>query len=132
MKILQIKPKKILQWDFFALPPKPEASNSNIANPKTDSIKIKEGDLFLEPLKCIELKGEYYLLDGHQRWRYLEKENSYPFLVFESFLLEELWQKKLLYKWQNQKINFDFVYFLSKSQYFFACCCGFYFFDRWF
>ena len=50
MKILQIKPKKILQWDFFALPPKPEASNSNIANPKTDSIKIKEGDLFLEPL----------------------------------------------------------------------------------
>ena len=112
MKILQIKPKKILQWDFFALPPKPETSNSNIANPKTDSIKIKEGDLFLEPLKCIELKGEYYLLDGHQRWRYLEKENSYPFLVFESFLLEELWQKKLLYKWQNQKIN---LFELAKS-----------------
>ena len=53
----------------------------------------------------MEYKGKYYLLDGYQRWRYLEKENRYPFLVFESFSLEELWLTKLLSKWQNQKLN---------------------------
>ena len=59
----------------------------------------------MEPLKCLELKGKYYLLDGYQRWRYLEKERSYSFLVFSSFSLEELWLTKLLSKWQNQKLN---------------------------
>ena len=44
-------------------------------------------------------------LDGYQRWRYLEKERSYSFLVFSSFSLEELWLTKLLSKWQNQKLN---------------------------
>ena len=53
----------------------------------------------------MELKGKYYLLDGYQRWRYLEKERSYSFLVFSSFSLEELWLTKLLSKWQNQKLN---------------------------
>ena len=100
MKILQIKPKKILQWDFFTLP-----LNSEKNNLETTVSKINETDFFLEPLKCLELKGKYYLLDGYQRWRYLEKERSYSFLVFSSFSLEELWLTKLLSKWQNQKLN---------------------------
>ena len=112
MKILQIKPKEIFQWDFFAFSSKLETISEQQNSTKETIPKIKNTDFFLEPLKCIELKGEYYLLDGYQRWRYLEKENRYPFLVFESFLLEELWQKKLLYKWQNQKIN---LFELAKS-----------------
>ena len=100
MKILHIKPKEILQWDFFALPPNSEKNNSKVA-----VSKINETDFFLDPLKCLEFKGKYYLLDGYQRWRYLEKESSYPFLVFLSFSLEELWRTKLLSKWQNQKLN---------------------------
>ena len=100
MKILHIKPKEILQWNFFALPPNSEKNNSKVA-----VSKINETDFFLDPLKCLEFKGKYYLLDGYQRWRYLEKESSYPFLVFLSFSLEELWRTKLLSKWQNQKLN---------------------------
>ena len=56
MKILQIKPKKILQWDFFTLP-----LNSEKNNLETTVSKINETDFFLEPLKCLELKGKYYL-----------------------------------------------------------------------
>ena len=79
--------------------------NSEKNNLETTVSKINETDFFLEPLKCLELKGKYYLLDGYQRWRYLEKERSYSFLVFSSFSLEELWLTKLLSKWQNQKLN---------------------------
>ena len=56
MKILHIKPKEILQWNFFALPPNSEKNNSKSC--------FFETDFFLDPLKCLEFKGKYYLLDG--------------------------------------------------------------------
>ena len=37
MKILHIKPKKILQWNFFALPPNSEKNNSKVAGLKSQN-----------------------------------------------------------------------------------------------
>ena len=40
MKILHIKPKKILQWNFFALPPNSEKNNSKVAGSKINEIDL--------------------------------------------------------------------------------------------
>ncbi len=105
MKILHLQPKKILCWDFFAFSSNPDkaSSNSDKVSPKTAVFQKKGVNFFLEPLKCLEFEEKYYLLDGYQRWRFLEKENDYPFLVFSSFSLEELWLTKLFNK--CQKLN---------------------------
>ena len=66
MKILHIKPKKILQWNFFALPPNSEKNNSKVAGSKIN-IEI---DLFLILLNIWNTKVDCHShLDGYQNRR---------------------------------------------------------------